>query len=81
MHTAKLFMNGRSQAVRLPKTFRFSGKEVYIKRIPEGILLMSKEESIWDAWEDNLLKHDTPFLLDRQQPTHQERDGLDELFD
>ena len=36
---AKLFMNGRSQAVRLPKEFRFEGKEVRIRRHGEGVLL------------------------------------------
>lgn len=37
--TAKLFRNGRSQAVRLPKEFRFDGKEVLIRRVPGGVLL------------------------------------------
>ena len=35
MDTAKLFLNGRSQALRLPKAYRFEGKEVYIKKIAE----------------------------------------------
>lgn len=81
MKTAKLFMNGRSQAVRLPKAFRFEGNEVYIKQIPEGVLLIPKTVSVWDAWEQNLLDWDTPFMLERSQPEHQERHGLDELFD
>ena len=38
METAKLFINGRSQAVRLPKAFRFDGNEVYIKKISGGVL-------------------------------------------
>jgi antitoxin VapB len=42
MQTAKLFRNGRSQAVRLPKEFRFEGEEVYVKRVPGGIMLLSK---------------------------------------
>jgi len=36
METAKIFTNGRSQAVRLPKAFRFNGNEVYIKKTSEG---------------------------------------------
>jgi antitoxin VapB len=36
---AKLFQNGRSQAVRLPKEFRFEGDRVRIRQIPEGVLL------------------------------------------
>ena len=82
MDTAKLFINGRSQAIRLPKAYRFEGKEVYIKRIPEGVLLIPKDNTIWDVWEKNLNKYTKPFMKDRNQPeSHQERDGLDELFD
>ncbi len=40
MKTAKLFMNGRSQAVRLPKEFRFEGDEVYIKKIGASVVLI-----------------------------------------
>jgi antitoxin VapB len=36
---AKLFRNGRSQAVRLPREFRFEGREVRVRRLPEGVLL------------------------------------------
>jgi antitoxin VapB len=36
---AKLFLNGRSQAVRLPKEFRFEGDRVRIRRVPQGVLL------------------------------------------
>jgi antitoxin VapB len=52
---AKLFWNGRSQAVRLPKAFRFEGDSVQIRRVPGGVLLEEKpkvketEESIM-AW-------------------------------
>ncbi|MBC2714621.1 MAG: AbrB/MazE/SpoVT family DNA-binding domain-containing protein [Desulfobacteraceae bacterium] len=44
MQTAKLFINGRSQAVRLPKAYRFNGNEVYIKKVAGGVLLISKDE-------------------------------------
>jgi antitoxin VapB len=43
MHTAKIFKHGNSQAVRLPKEFRFAGREVQIKRTPLGVLLMQKK--------------------------------------
>jgi len=36
---AKLFMNGRSQAVRLPREFRFEGKQVRIRKVGKGVLL------------------------------------------
>ncbi|MCZ7669294.1 MAG: type II toxin-antitoxin system VapB family antitoxin [Chloroflexi bacterium] len=82
MDTAKIFINGRSQAIRLPKAYRFEGTEVYIKKTAEGVLLMPKDNSIWDVWERNLNKYETPFITDRNQPeTQQDRDGLDELFD
>ena len=82
MKTAKLFANGRSQAVRLPKAYRFVGNEVYIKKIAEGVLLIPKNRSLWDIWEQNLMKYDEPFMIRRNQPdTQQKRAGLDEIFD
>jgi antitoxin VapB len=82
MDTAKIFINGRSQAIRLPKAYRFEGKEVYIKKTSEGVLLIPKEASIWDIWQRNLNKYDEPFMVDRNQPaSQQEREGLDEIFD
>ena len=48
MKTAKLFKNGQSQAVRLPKEFRMSGSEVYIKKQGEAIILLPKEKS-WNT--------------------------------
>ena len=82
MDTAKIFINGRSQAVRLPKAYRFEGNEVYIKKISEGVLLIPKDRSLWDTWEKNLNKHDASFITKRNQPeTHQQRAELDEIFD
>ncbi len=82
MDTAKLFINGRSQAVRLPKSYRFEGKEVYVKKVPEGVLLLPKDKTVWDVWENNLKKYEKPFMVERNQPeTPQAREGLDELFD
>jgi len=78
METAKLFINGRSQAVRLPKAYRFEGNEVYIKKVAGGVLLLSKKQSIWDLWEKNLMKYKAPFMTERNQPKHpQEREDLD----
>jgi antitoxin VapB len=50
MKTAKLFANGRSQAVRLPKEFRFSGDEVYIKKVGYTVMLFPKDR----LWETHL---------------------------
>jgi antitoxin VapB len=48
--TAKLFRNGRSQAVRLPVDFRFSGSEVYVRRDPAtGDVILSRRP---DSWQD-----------------------------
>ena len=78
MDTAKLFRNGRSQAVRLPKAYRFEGNEVYIKKVAEGVLLISKNQSIWDLWEKNLMKYEEPFMTERNQPElQQKRKSLD----
>ncbi|MDZ7830617.1 MAG: type II toxin-antitoxin system VapB family antitoxin [Desulfobacterales bacterium] len=83
MDTAKIFVNGRSQAVRLPKAYRFEGTEVYIKKVPEGVLLIPQTKgSIWDRWEKNLMKYEEPFMTCRNQPEQeQSREQLDELFD
>ena len=81
METAKLFVNGRSQAVRLPKAYRFEGNAVYIKKMAGGVLLLPKNQSIWDLWEGNLMKYEEPFMMERNQPElQQEREGLDEIF-
>ena len=47
--TAKLFMHGRSQAVRLPKEFRFDGKEVRVSRVGEKVILEPIEKARFDA--------------------------------
>jgi virulence-associated protein VagC len=51
--TAKLFINGRSQAVRLPKEFRFKGKEVKIRKEGRKVILEPSETSDWpaDFWD------------------------------
>lgn len=47
--TAKLFRNGRSQAVRLPAEFRFEGSEVYVRRDPKtGDVILSRKPHSWD---------------------------------
>lgn len=50
---AKLFLNGGSQAVRLPKEFRFDGAEVRVRRVGNGVLIEPLAASAWPAryWE------------------------------
>jgi antitoxin VapB len=64
MHTAKIFWNGKSQAVRLPKECRFDGNEVYIKKIKDGVLLSQKPQADWAAF---FCEHDpcSDFEIDR----------------
>ena len=47
METARIFENGRSQAVRLPKKYRFDGDEVFVQRLGDAVLLTPKA----DAWQ------------------------------
>ena len=47
MDTAKIFTNGRSQAVRLPKNYRFKGSEVYIKKEKGKVILSEKQYKTW----------------------------------
>lgn len=53
MQTAKLFTNGSSQAVRLPKEFRFQGTEVYVQKVGNCILLSPKDRA-WDTFMEGV---------------------------
>ena len=72
MRTAKLFKNGESQAVRLPREFRFNGDEVFIKRIGSAVILLPKAKS-WDTLIDSLGKFPDDFMTDRQQPRGEDK--------
>jgi len=80
MDTAKIFWSGRSQAVRLPKSYRFDGDAVRIRRHGNAVIL----EPIADDWTwlDALVGTlDGDFAeAATEQPAGQERAGLDELF-
>jgi antitoxin VapB len=75
MDTAKIFQTGRSQAVRLPKAYRFNTNEVVIRRVGDGVLLMPVENP-WQMIEAALSSFEPGFKLDRQQPEHQIRPGV-----
>lgn len=72
MKTAKLFKNGDSQAVRLPKEFRFKGKEVFLRRMGNAVVLLPKTKS-WDTLINSLAKFPPDFMSDREQPREAER--------
>lgn len=75
--TAKLFPNGRSQAVRLPAHFRFEGDKVYVRRDPEtGEVILSPVPNSWDgffALRDAGVEEAADFLLERDDPPPQPR--------
>ena len=75
METAKLFKNGRSQAVRLPKEFRFEGTEVFIKKVGNAVLLIPYREP-WETLFDSLARFSDDFMETRDQPQQQERERL-----
>ena len=77
MRTAKLFQNGQSQAVRLPKEFRFENQnEVYIKKMDGMVILIPKsDKSFWDKFFDNLKDFSEDFMPNRTEPM-QEREEL-----
>ena len=76
MMTAKLFENGRSQAVRLPKEYRFNGDEVAINKVGDIVILMPKENK-WSAFLNSLELFSYDFMSDgREQPAVQEREAL-----
>lgn len=67
LQTAKLFMNGRSQAVRLPKGFRLDGEEVFVKRVGNAVVLLPKSDS-WQTLYDSLPEFSQDFMVSRDQP-------------
>lgn len=75
MKTAKLFRNGCSQAVRLPKEFRFDGKQVFIKRAGNAVLLIPESDS-WQSLVDSLDQFSDDFMLQRDQPAQPAREAL-----
>ena len=76
MKTAKLLRNGYSQAVRLPKEFRFPGTEVFTKRVGSAVVLLPKAKS-WDPLIESLRKFSPDYMSERSQPPDQSRETLD----
>jgi antitoxin VapB len=75
MKRAKLFRNGQSQAVRLPKEFRFEGDFVFVKKSGNAVVLLPAK-GIWDSLIGSLDKFSKDFMSDRGQPTSQDRESL-----
>jgi antitoxin VapB len=73
MEKAKLFMNGKSQAVRLPKKYRFNSDEVIIKECPGGVMLIDPKKS-WDLFEKSIRGFSDDFMDEREPIKLQERE-------
>lgn len=72
MDTARLFQSGRSQAVRLPKEYRFAGTKVIVKHFGSGVLLLPIDDP-WQTLEAALEAFEPGFVLTREQPPEQQR--------
>jgi antitoxin VapB len=72
MDTARLFQSGRSQAVRLPKEYRFAGTEVVVKHFGNGVLLLPVDDP-WQTLAAGLAAFEPGFEITREQPMDQIR--------
>ena len=75
MQTAKIFTNGRSQAVRLPKDFRFDSNDVFIKKIGKMVILLPKDDP-WFSMINSLDQFTDDFMDNRNQPEQDLREDL-----
>ena len=76
MQSAKLFINGRSQAVRLPKEFQFSGDNVLIQKVGEAVILLPHDKS-WEVFLHGLNSFTDDFMDEgREQGKNQEREDF-----
>ncbi len=73
MTIAKLFTHGGSQAVRLPKEFRFDGTEVFVRRVGDDVVLSARAPAGVQSMIDALDAFDSGIRLERQQPGPQRR--------
>jgi antitoxin VapB len=76
MQTVKIIKNGGSQAIRLPRLYRIKGKEAYVKKVPEGILLIEKND-LWAAFEKCLEDFHSDFLKTRRKQKNQKRRNIE----
>lgn len=75
METAKVFENGRSQAVRLPKKFRFTADEVVVQRLGSSLVLTPKDK-LWESFFSGINGFTEDFMSDGRSDTPVERDTL-----
>lgn len=75
MDTARLFLSGRSQAVRLPKDYRFLGSEVAVQHFGNGVLLLPIDDP-WLTMKAGLTSFEPGFVMERKQPEEQQREAF-----
>lgn len=75
MDTAKVFDSGNSQAIRIPKKFKLKGKEAYITKIGDAIVILPMKQK-WSSLIDSIDKFSDDFLMDRSQPTLEKREKI-----
>ena len=75
MQQARLFQNGQSQAVRLPKDFRFEGDSVTIRRVGKAVVLLPYNAP-WDTLFESLSMFSSDFMDERVQPPMDDREGF-----
>lgn len=76
MNTARLFINGRSQAVRLPKEYRFDDDEVFITKVDDMVILYPRRKG-WDLLARGIERFTEDFMAERGQPVEaDERESL-----
>jgi antitoxin VapB len=73
MHTAKIFTNGESLTVRLPKKFQPEGDEVYVNKVGGAVILFPKENP-WAPFFESLSRFSDDFMMEREQPPAEQRE-------
>ena len=76
MKTAKLFKNGQSQAVRLPKEFRFAGESVFIQHVGDYVVLIPRDDP-WRSMFEASKRFTEDFMSERDQGVQPDRESLD----
>lgn len=75
MDKASIFQDGQSQAIRLPKEYRFRGTKVHLKHLGNAVVLIPEYDS-WQSLIDSLSMFSDDFMVERNQPPGQSREDL-----
>ncbi len=75
METVKIFQSGNSQAIRLPKKYRFEGKEALISKVGNAIIIFPQQDG-WKSFFADLELFSDDFMIERNQPKGQDREDM-----